>query len=123
MVSRFSAFLIILLFCGPAPAQTAPLSFKVTADPAVLKEPFTGRVYVTLTNSQPQPVTRNMNWFRPEPTFALDIKDMTASTGVTLGANALAFPVALKDLPEGRYYAQAILDRDLGGISVFSSPG
>ncbi|CAN5615961.1 alpha/beta hydrolase-fold protein [soil metagenome] len=123
MATRLTAFLFVLLFSGSVTAQHAAISFKVTADPAVLKEPFTGRVYVTLTNSQPQPVTRNLNWFKPEPTFALDVKAMTATAGVTLGANALAFPIALKDLPKGKYYAQAILDRDLGGISVFSSPG
>src|SRR5262245_28454257 len=119
-----TGLLLLVTVFGPAPAQdAAPVSFSVKVDPSVLKEPFTGRVFVTFTPTEPRPVLRSLSWFRPEQTFALDVKDWKPGTPVTLGSNAVGFPKAMKDLPAGRYYAQAVLDRDLGGISAFASPG
>jgi S-formylglutathione hydrolase FrmB len=121
---RHAALVVLLAVLRPIPAQdAAPISFAVTVDKNVLKEPFTGRVFVTFTATEPQPVLRGLNWFNPQQSFALDVKDWKPGTPVTIGSNAKAFPKAIKDLPARRYFAQAILDRDLGGISAFASPG
>ncbi len=116
--------MIFVAFLVPLPAQdAAPVSFQLTFDKAVLAEPFTGRLFVTFTRNEQRPVMRSINWFNPDQTFALDVKDWKPGTTRTLGSSALAFPKAMKEVPAGRYFAQAILDRDLGGISVFASPG
>jgi Putative esterase len=121
---RLTAFAWLVGFVVPAPAQdAAPVTFTLTVDKAVLTEPFSGRVFVTFTPTEPRPVLRSLSWFRPEQTFALDVKDWKPGTPMTLGSTATGFPKAMKDLPAGLYYAQAILDRDLGGISAFSAPG
>ncbi|HEY2784185.1 MAG TPA: alpha/beta hydrolase-fold protein [Fimbriiglobus sp.] len=109
---------------GPATAQdAAPISFQLTVDKAALAEPFSGRVFVTFTRNEQRPVLRSLNWNNPEQTFALDVKDWKPGTPMTLGSNVKAFPKAMADLAAGRYYVQAVIDRDLGGISAFSSPG
>ena len=65
---RLTAFVWFVGFALlPAPAQdAAPVSFAVTVDPAVLREPFTGRVFVTFTPNEPRPVLRSLNWFNPQ---------------------------------------------------------
>jgi S-formylglutathione hydrolase FrmB len=121
---RHAALVVLLAILRPVSAQdTAPVSFAVMVDKNVLEKPFTGRVFVTFTPTEPRPVLRALNWFNPQQSFALDVKDWKPGTPVTLGSNVKAFPKAMKDLPAGRYFAQAILDRDLGGISAFASPG
>jgi hypothetical protein len=124
MPRLLAAVCFALQLIGPVPAQDAgPLAVSVTVDKSVLAEPFTGRVFVSFTPNEPRPVLRSLDWFRPQQTFAVDVKDLKPGTPVVIDASAKAYPKAMKDLPAREYYAQAILDRDLGGISVFSSPG
>ena len=61
---------------GPASAAEAgPLEFHVVFDRAVSTEPFTGRVYVLLSQSEHEEPPAGPNWFNPEPFFAVDVKD------------------------------------------------
>lgn len=114
---------LALLFVAPAPAaEPAPATFTLTFDPAKLAQPFTGRVVVILARSRPAPVVRSLNWFSPDPSFAVDVKGWKPGTPLAIGADAIS-TVPLKDVPPGRYFAQAVLDRDLGGISFAASPG
>lgn len=116
---------ILFLTClAPLTAQdAAPVTFHLTVDRALLKEPFTGRVFVTFTRNEPRPVLRSLSWNNPEQTFAIDVKEWKPGMPLTLGSNAHGFPKEMKAIPAGRYFAQAVVDRDLGGISPFSSPG
>jgi hypothetical protein len=99
------------------------LSFRLTLDDAARVSSFSGRVFVVLSRVEPRPIVRSLNWFNPEPTFAMDVKDWKPGKAIVIDSRAIIYPYTLKDLPKGRYYAQAIVDRDLGGISCFSSPG
>lgn len=106
----------------PVAADPKPASFVLTFDSAKLGQPFTGRVVVVLARAKPSPVIRGLSWGNTEPAFAVDVKGWKPGTPLAVGADALS-TVPLKDVKAGRYYAQAMLDRDLGGISFAASPG
>jgi S-formylglutathione hydrolase FrmB len=118
-----SAF-VVLALALPARAQL-PLEFHVTFDKAVTDKPFTGRVYVLLSpagrGSETPP--RLLNWFDPEPLFAIDVKDWKAGDTRVIGAHSVHHKFALDKLPKGKYKAQAILDLDRGGLSFAASDG
>lgn len=118
---RFALFMVALL-PGLVPAAE-PLRFDLTFDRSALAEPFTGRVFVMLTANRPQTVTSSVNWFRPEPTFALDVQNWKPGTRLRIDEKAMAYPTALKDVKPGRYYVQAVMDRDQGSISFAAGPG
>lgn len=100
-----------------------PLEFELAFPAKVLSKPFTGRVYVMLTRGTPRGLMSGPDWFNPEPFFALDVVGWKPEEKLVLGAGALAFPVAMKDIPEGNYTIQAVMDLNLGGRSFATSPG
>ncbi len=91
---------------------------------SVTTEPFTGRVFLIASNSaikdgDPPP---RLGWFKPYPLFAQDVRDWTPDTPLTF-TPSVGHPHAWGKLPTGKYYLQAVLDRDLGGINYHASPG
>jgi hypothetical protein len=118
-----AAFALVLLAVPVRAADPKPLEFQLTFDRAACAEPFTGRVYVTFRQNNPASPPVGLNWFRPEPGLALDVKDWKPGTPLTIGAKAMAFPAPLADLKPGKYHVCAVMDRDLGGIDFLSSPG
>jgi S-formylglutathione hydrolase FrmB len=107
----------------PARTEAAPLEFHLTFDPAVSKTPFTGRVYILLSRRKINGLSSGINWFRPEPTFARDVKDWKPGETLALGKEALGYPVKLADLPRGTYFIQAVMDLDRGGRRFTRSNG
>ncbi len=103
-------------------ADPKPASFTLTFDSAKLAQPFTGRVVVVLARTKPTTVIRGLSWGNTEPAFAVDVTGWKPGTPLVVGADALS-TVPLKDVKPGTYFAQAMLDRDLGGISFAASPG
>ena len=100
----------------------AAAEFALTFDKKAFDRPFTGRVFVMLLRSEPRPLPNGLNWFNPEPTFAKDVTDWKPGEELVIDGFANAI-TPLAKVPPGRYYAQAVLDRDLGGISFAASPG
>ncbi|MGG2357361.1 hypothetical protein, partial [Salmonella enterica] len=87
-----------------------PLEFVLTFDPTVSSKPFTGRVYVMLSKSNPGRALRSSpNWMKPEPFFAKDVKNWAPDKPLTIGADAVAFPGPLAKLEKGTYYIQAVM--------------
>lgn len=122
---RLLVALALVSLVGPSPASAAdpkPLEFRLTFDKAALDKPFTGRVFVLIRN---QPVTLEgaMNWFRPEPGLAKDVKDWKPGDELVLGAGDIAFPTPLADLKPGKYHVAAVMDRDLGAANFAAGPG
>lgn len=114
----------LALVAGTARADAPkPVEFRLTFDKAALDRPFTGRVFVLLTRVEPKRLPRGINWFNPEPAFAKDVTNWHPGEPLTVGADALAFPTQLAELKPGKYFAQAVMDRDLGGVSFAASPG
>ncbi|HLN33456.1 MAG TPA: alpha/beta hydrolase [Gemmataceae bacterium] len=106
-------------------AAPQPLEFLVTFDSKVSATPFTGRVFVMLSKRPINGVLGGINWFNPEPTFALDIKDWQPGQQAVLAANAMGYPYQLAKLPSGKYWLQAVMDFDRGGknFSAFDGNG
>ncbi|MFO0851745.1 MAG: alpha/beta hydrolase-fold protein [Gemmataceae bacterium] len=115
---------VALLALGFASRLTAaePAGFTLTADPQALDAPFTGRVVVLLTKSKPNPLPKSLNWFNPEPAFAQDVTGWKPGTPLAVGAGGRAI-TPLAKVPPGKWWATAVIDRDLGGISFAASPG
>lgn len=117
--------LALLAFAPHAFAdEPKPLEFKLTFDKAVLDEPFTGRVYVTVRTTDAPPA--GLNWFSPQPGLAKDVKNWKPGEALVLDAKSMPLPApfALPAPPKnGKLYVCAVMDRDLGGIDFLSSPG
>ncbi len=122
MRRSFAALALLALAHNAPAAEPKPLEFKLTFDKGALDKPFTGRVYVTI---RPTPVSPpvGLNWFKPEPGLAKDVKDWKPGEPLVLDAKAIAYPAPLADLKPGKYHVSAVMDRDLGGIDFLSSPG
>lgn len=105
-----------------AVAQSKP-SVEVRVTLGADQKPFSGRLLITFTRNEPRPVVRSINWFNPEPAFAMIVKDWAPGEARSLTRDAIGYPVSLEKLPKGPYWVQAVVDRDRGGISVFDSPG
>lgn len=115
--------LAFLAFAHHAPAaDPKPLEFKLTFDKAACDVPFAGRVYVAIRAGSASPPV-GMNWFKPEPGLARDVKNWEPGTPLFVGAKDVAYPAPLADLKPGKYYVSAVMDRDLGGIDFLASPG
>ena len=114
---------LLSLFFIACLAPLAPAAeFALTFDKAALDQPFTGRVHVLLLRSEPRPVAGGLNWFDPEPAFAKDVKGWKPGEDLTIDATAVS-TVPPEKIKPGTYYAQAVMDRDLGGRSFTNSPG
>src|SRR5205807_459772 len=86
------------------------LEFHLTFDPTVTRQPFTGRVYVMLFANEVKTLQPGPNWFKPEPFFARDVRDWKPGETLTLGAEALSYPLPLSKVRPGRYSIQAVMD-------------
>jgi S-formylglutathione hydrolase FrmB len=121
---RSIAAVALVLAVRPASAADArPLAFHLTFDRAVSAEPFTGRVYVMLSRNDIKQVPTRVNWFRPEPFFARDVKDWRPGQVLVVEDDALGFPQPLAKLSKGTYFVQAIMDFDRGHNSFSAGPG
>jgi len=119
-----AALLLAAVICRPASAGAArPLEFHVAFDRAVSSEPFTGRVYVLLSQKEFTEPPSGPNWFHPEPFFAVDVRNWKPGETLTVGADALGYPGPLTGLAPGTYYAQAVMDFDRGGRSFAAAEG
>src|SRR5687768_2900898 len=89
---------------------------------SVLSQRFTGRVFLAASRQPiPEGVFRQ-GWFTPEPFFAQDVKDWKPGEEMPFEPTH-HFPQRWTKLAPGKYYLQAVMDRDLGGQSPFASPG
>lgn len=116
------ALCTLAVLVGPAAFAAEPAGFRLTFDKAALDTPFTGRVFVMLLPRQPAPLPSSLSWDNPQPTFAKDVKDWKPGEPLAIGAEPIAI-TPLANLKKGKYYIQAVMDRDLGGISFAASPG
>jgi enterochelin esterase-like enzyme len=118
-----TAVVLLLALAGPLFAQSKTLEFQITFDKSVSDKPFTGRVVVQLSKREISGLLRGASWFQPEPFFAKDVKDWKPGEPLVLGADALAFPAPLAQLPAGTYWVQALMDFDRGSIHFSTADG
>jgi membrane dipeptidase len=108
---------------SPKARAEKPLEFHVTFSPSVSDQSFTGRVYVLLSRRVFAGLRRGVDWFRPEPMFARDVRDWKAGDTVTVGPDALAHPTPLANLPKDTYWVQAVMDFDHGERNFTTADG
>jgi S-formylglutathione hydrolase FrmB len=66
---------------------------------------------------------RSLNWFRPDPFIAMEVRDWKPGESVRWKDSDDAFPKDLARWPKGKLFAQAILDRDVYFPEPASGPG
>jgi S-formylglutathione hydrolase FrmB len=115
------ALLLLVLLAGPVLAE--PLSFRLSWDAKTRPEPFTGRAYVMLFKANAPSLQKGVNWFNPEPLFAVDVKNVKPGETIILNDKALAHPTPLAKLAKGTYTLQAVLDTAPGVASFSTAPG
>jgi hypothetical protein len=107
-------------------AQNAPgLRFVVTLprDDAATRQASSGRLFVFLSTRQRGEPRRGPNWFKPDPFFALEVRDWQRGDARELDDAADGFPASLSKLPPGKYRAQAVLDCSLDHHNPGTAPG
>jgi pimeloyl-ACP methyl ester carboxylesterase len=95
--------------------HAAALTFRVTIDPSVRKEPASGRVIVMLIRdgARIQPGAEPLAgpfWRDPQPMFAVDASNVKPGDSIVLDDSATSFPGPMSSLPPGEYRAQARID-------------
>jgi len=94
----------------------------LVVDAKLLDGSFTGRVIVLFSRAKIGDGVPKLNWFKPEPIFAEDVKGLTPGKPwrfrPRVGLSGL-----LEDLIPGTYHLQAVLDRDLGGQNPLTAAG
>jgi hypothetical protein len=108
MSKRLSRILLVLLAVGSLAwqSQNETTAFSICFDPALSKEPLSGRIILMLSKA---------NRFSPTetgtPFFGLNVDDLKPGEPALLDANAAGYPVrSLSQLPAGDYYVQAYLN-------------
>jgi S-formylglutathione hydrolase FrmB len=121
--NRWRPVVLLLAIVAACGAESRPLEFRLTFDPSISREPFTGRVYVVLNRSDPGTNLRGApSWFKPDPMFAMDVKGWEPGKPLTVGASALGYPTPLAKVEKGTYYVQAVMDFGRG-MSFSAAPG
>jgi len=114
-----------LAICGAAcggSLQAADWKFEIKQKPGLREEPYSGRVYIYFQRGKNVEPRNGMDWFRPIPFIALDVKNWSPKDALRLSAatpQILSFPKPLGDLDLSGFRAQAIarfnpLERDVG---------
>jgi S-formylglutathione hydrolase FrmB len=65
---------------------------------------------------------RSPNWFSPAPFYAQDVQNWQPGQPLKFQPQ-YGLPTTWDKLPAQKYYLQAVLDRDLGGVNFANSPG
>ncbi|MBI1900277.1 MAG: hypothetical protein HYS13_04065 [Planctomycetia bacterium] len=106
-----AGLLIWLLVAAQVRAQEA-LCFQVELSDKVAEGPVTGRLYVFAARESRGEPRFGPNWFRPEPFFGLDVREMKPGSVQKVDDSADGFPDKLSKLPAGKYRVQALVDHD-----------
>jgi len=106
-----------------ASAPVRAVEFDVRLDPAVAKEPVSGRLYVFLTRDPKKEPRGGIGWFDPEPFFGLDVKAMQPGATCRIDDSADGFPGKLSKLAPGHYRAQALLAHNFQWAEQGNAPG
>lgn len=107
-----------LAVAAPASPPTVEISFTKSA----CAEPFTGRVFLLASRQPIKSTPPRQSWFTPYPVFAEDVRGWAPGQRRTFHA-AIAFPQPYEKLPAGKYYLQAVLDRDRGSRDPLTGAG
>jgi hypothetical protein len=114
--------LLVLLFTAQLFAAT-PLRFEVTLARSLPSNGYSGRLLIALSRKErPEPrLTVGEAALEAPYVFGCDVTNLAFGAVASVGQNAASFPInSLAELPEGDYYAQAVLDssHDLRAVNA-----
>ena len=100
-----------LSIAGHAAAQhtSAPPRFEVSFTAATRATPVTGRLILALSKTE-QPEPRMLVSPLGPPVFGVDLDQLRPGHVAVIDNAAVGYPSSLAELPEGDYYAQAVID-------------
>ena len=101
MPRRWFMPLLLLVAAAPPAAADTKFEFKLTFAKQALATPFTGRVFVIVSKPEIGAGPARINWLKPEPFFAQDVKNWMPDTGLAFHPTH-AFPAPLARLPPER---------------------
>lgn len=105
------------------------LRFVVSFPKSVRATPISGRALLFLSRRERGEPRSDLNWFAPDPVFAIDIKDFQPDDFLVFlpdkfkNPDALAFPGRLDRLESGIYFAQVLIDQDNTRRNFNDGPG
>jgi hypothetical protein len=102
---------LIVLALLVAAAEAAP-RVEITLSSAVRTEPVTGRFFFFLTrDGGREPRIQAGSYTGSVPFFGVDVENLAPGRAAVVDEGTLGFPVrSLKDIPAGKYYAQALVN-------------
>ncbi|MCX7800734.1 MAG: alpha/beta hydrolase-fold protein [Fimbriimonadales bacterium] len=119
MVARASVVGALLLAAFAAPSQT----FRVRYSQEAFAGPFSGSVVVYLSKGAEEP-RLGPSWTSPEPVLVARFRDVGPGRWMLLdGSTVVGGRKRLEAIEPGEYLVQAVVDRNLGGRAVGTSPG
>jgi pimeloyl-ACP methyl ester carboxylesterase len=103
-------------------AERPSLEFHLTYDRKIGVESFTGRVYIILDSPDAEDLPEEIDWFRPQPVLAVDVKNWKPGETVVIAKSALAQPPFSK-IEAKQYSIHAVMDLDKGAASFTRADG
>lgn len=93
-------------------APSGKLRFEITFPADMHPETITGRVFVMLTrNEKPEPRLQAGSWQTSVPFFGLDVESWEPGRTMVIDETILGYPPkSLRDIPEGDYYVQGLVN-------------
>ncbi|MGH2646880.1 MAG: hypothetical protein ACRDE8_04900, partial [Ginsengibacter sp.] len=116
---------LLRIFCYPIPVfvliimlplfsngQKTNHSFSISFARSAHQTPVTGRVFLAISRqAQPEPRYEAGSYFASVPFWGKDVDQLEPGKNVVIDTSVLGYPIAnLRDLPEGDYYIQAVLN-------------
>lgn len=105
--------LLLVSGCTPKGEERSALEFSISFPREMSDLPQDGRLLLLLaTSANNEPRFQINDGLAAQPFFGIDVEGMKPGDEVTVGSNAMGYPIRnLKDLPAGEYYVQALLNR------------
>src|SRR6185437_9962001 len=103
-------FLIALPFLSIA--QNANHRFEISFTKSAHEQPITGRLFLAISmDNRPEPRYEVGSYFKSVPFWGKDAEQLEPGKNIVIDTSVLGYPVAnLRDLPEGDYYVQAVMN-------------
>ncbi len=114
-------FISLLLYTSLFARLTAQ-QIKVSYTAETFKGPFSGKVLLFLSKDSKEP-RKDASGLAVTPCFAIEVKNIQPGQAVVFDDAAVSFPAKLSDIERGKYYAQAVWNRNLGERAISEAAG
>lgn len=109
---------------GGSLTQPAGPTFEITFSEDICKTPFSGRVYVILSDEHGGEPRATLSFFYGGPFFSREVKDWRPGEPLRFsGENCLGYPQRLATLPAKNYRVQAVMDLNQWAADAINAPG